>query len=95
MKCSVLRCPNEAIEGTEFCSGCKPSGLVLPMKRTDEQNAVEAKKIREEVTATLTTLVGQLDVAKAAGYVVSFNIQVEPVTGKHYIAGTTQVARQY
>ncbi len=94
MKCAVLRCSNDAVEGTEFCSICKPSGLIVPMKRTEEQNAEEAKVIREEVSKALQALADQMNKAKAMGFSIAFDLQLDRVTGRYQVQSLF-VARYY
>lgn len=93
MKCSQLHCSNEAASDSSFCSEHQPTGLVLPMKRTEEQNVEEAKKIRELIGAALARVADEMNAAKNAGYYVAFNIEADRV-GKYYIS-TLVVARNY
>lgn len=64
-----------------------------PLGNGDEQNAEAARKIRNEIAQTLNKLARQMDDAKTAGFVVSFNIEPDR-TGKYYTSSLI-VAKHY
>ncbi len=69
---------------------------VIPLtarRITDEQNVEEAKKIRAEIEATLKALAAQMDAAKTAGFIVSFNVDLD--RGGRYYVSNLILARHY
>lgn len=94
MNCSVLRCENSAVDGSSFCAMHQPSGLILPMKRTEDQNQEEAKKIREDVAKSLEAVAECMNRAKALGFTVAFDVQQEPGTGRYHVR-SLMIARYY
>jgi len=63
------------------------------MRRTEEQNVEEAKKIRAEIEVTLKTLSAQMDAAKATGFIVSFNVDLD--RGGRYYVSNLIIAKHY
>ena len=54
-----------------------------PFRDEDDKDTKAARKIRNEIARTLNKLAAQMDDAKTAGFVVSFNIELDR-TGKYY-----------
>ncbi len=95
MKCARIDCQEQALVSSVYCVAHDedPSAVVLQMKRADEQNVEEAKKIRAEIEVTLKALAAQMDAAKTAGFIVSFNVDLD--RGGRYYVSNLILARHY
>lgn len=84
MKCDRLGCEREAIV-SGLCSAHTASGLIVPIKKTEEMLATEAAKFHAEMSEALKKVASTMDAAKEAGFLITFQVDQDRA-GRFYVS---------